>query len=220
MRQSRQLLTEILTQGAPCLFCLLASSHRRWKQNFHCFQCHKTPQTTLKGLHLASWPDAVWEKTFYFPASCCRDRWINYLLPILNHPRALLCAATRLLFSPQTPWADENRIFGHHPRDSRESGAGSEGAQPAASQHTWLHSPCHLPSGPRLAHTVEDQGLGSGGMKNWGWGRCSTAGTENLSYLWNCGQSKIHWVALIPPCFSGVVSEKYLCQAESTNTRW
>lgn len=51
------------------------------------------------------------------------------------------------------------------------------------------------------------------------------ARAEILDCLQDCDQNKIHWVVLIPSfikhlCFSGVVSENCLCQADSTDTRW
>lgn len=89
--ESGKLQTEILTQRIPCLSYLSACLHKRQKQNSHCFHCQKASWTTLKGFHLSNWPDAVWKNgTFYSLASCCRDSWTNYLLPItLQHCCAL-----------------------------------------------------------------------------------------------------------------------------------
>lgn len=140
---------------------------------------------------------------------------MNYLLRILNHPAALLYAATQLVLSPQTPQADESRSFGQQPHGSRGSGAGLEADQSTAAQRTQLHSPHHLLRGPRLAHAAGDKGFCSGRMRKWGWGRCYTSGAEILCYLQNCIQSEIHSVALLPPSFkhhffSEVVYEKCL----------
>lgn len=138
---------------------------------------------------------------------------------------AVVRCHTAAAFAPKAASRGEWDLW---PAATRQQGTGHGvrgGTAGSSMVHAWSHSPRHLPRGPRLAYAAGHQGLCSGRMRKWGWGRSSMAGVEILGYLWNCGQPKIHRVALIPPFFkhlyfSGVVSEKCLCRAESTDMRW
>lgn len=141
---------------------------------------------------------------------------MNYLLPLLSHPAALLC--TDAAVAPQAggrwelaPWPVA--------RQQQRFRPGSGTAQAAAAHAGTTHSSADPP------HTTGHQGICSGRMGKWSWGRCSMARAEILGYLQNCDQNKIHWVVLIASflkhlCFCGVVSENCLCQADSTDMRW
>lgn len=139
---------------------------------------------------------------------------MNYLLPLLSHPAALLC--TEAAVAPKGRGRCEWPL-GQQPGGSSGSGRGQ--GQCRRRRHTRAHS------SPDPPHTTGHRGLCSGRMGKWSWGRCSMASAEILGYLQNCDQNKIHWVVLVPSFlkhlfFRGVVSENCLCQADSTDARW
>lgn len=198
MRQSQVTCKQILTWNIPCLSYLSTFWHRKQKQNSHCFQWQKASWTTLKGFHLVSWLDIIWKKTFYFLASCCRDRWTNYLLPLLNHPTV------------------QPHSCCFHPRHHRQMRAGSLASSHAGAGY-WMWGQKQCSRQRRSAHghpalaicrgvqgwltpqeikdfAVEEWERGAGGDD-------SMTGAEILGYVWNCGQCKIHWVAVIPRFF-------------------
>lgn len=153
------------------------------------------------------------KKDLLFPSSELQRQPMNYLLPLLSHPPALLCTDAAL--APKGR-ADESWPLARG-RAAAEVPEGS-GAGQAAAAHTGTHTQLSW------SDTTGDQGLCRGRMAKWSWGRCSMARAEILGNLQNCGQNKIHWVVLIPSflqhlCFSGMVFQNCLCQAESIDMR-